>query len=159
MSKTFCKSFKRDGSPCQGQGLEQFDGYCIAHAPADQTRQWRSRGGTNSSTAARADKRIPERLQSVIKDLAEGFTRCGKGLSAPPSTPPCAVAPERCANPTASPTRKWNRSAPKRPRPPPPKSPAHTATSTSSKPPTKSPPSRTSTGSTRMSNRVLQSPN
>ena len=37
MAKTFCKSFKRDGSPCQGQGLEQFDGYCIAHAPADQS--------------------------------------------------------------------------------------------------------------------------
>ena len=36
MSKTLCRSIKRDGSPCQGQGLERFDGYCIAHAPADR---------------------------------------------------------------------------------------------------------------------------
>ena len=59
MSKTLCKSIRKDGSLCQGQGLEQFDGYCIAHAPADITRAWRARGGTNSSTAARLDKRIP----------------------------------------------------------------------------------------------------
>ena len=49
MAKTPCKSFRRDGSPCQGQGLKQFDGYCIAHAPADKTRAWRARGGKNSA--------------------------------------------------------------------------------------------------------------
>ena len=38
MSKTLCKSIRKDGSPCQGNGLKQFDGYCIAHAPADKTR-------------------------------------------------------------------------------------------------------------------------
>ena len=34
-----CKSVKRDGSPCKGRGLEQYDGYCIAHAPAHLTRE------------------------------------------------------------------------------------------------------------------------
>ena len=83
MSKTLCKSIKRDGSPCQGQGLEQFDGYCIAHAPADQTRAWRARGGTNSSTAARLDKRIPERQQVVIQALVEGLLAVQEGTLSP----------------------------------------------------------------------------
>ena len=83
MSKTLCKSFKLDGSPCQGQGLKQFDGYCIAHAPADKTRAWRARGGKNSSTAARLDKRIPERLQGIIKDLAEGMNQVREGTLSP----------------------------------------------------------------------------
>ena len=83
MSKTLCKSIRKDGSPCQGNGLKQFEGYCIAHGPADKTRPWRSRGGKNSSTAARADKRIPERLQTVIKGLAEGFTAVRDGTLSP----------------------------------------------------------------------------
>ena len=83
MSKTLCKSIKRDGSPCQGQGLEQFDGYCIAHAPADQTRAWRARGGQASSTAARADKRIPERQQVVIQALVEGLLAVQEGTLSP----------------------------------------------------------------------------
>ena len=83
MSKTLCKSFKRDGSPCQGQGLEQFDGYCIAHAPADQTRARRARGGQASSTAARADKRIPERQQVVIQALTEGMLAVQEGTLSP----------------------------------------------------------------------------
>ena len=83
MSKTLCNSIKRDGSPCQGQGLEQFDGYCIAHAPADQTRAWRARGGQASSTAARADKRIPERQQVVIQALVEGLLAVQEGTLSP----------------------------------------------------------------------------
>ena len=59
--------YQTDGSPCNGKGLEQFDGYCIAHGPADQTRQWRALGGTNSSTAARLDKRIPARLKNMME--------------------------------------------------------------------------------------------
>ena len=83
MAKILCKTFKRDGSPCQGQGLEQFEGYCIAHAPADQTRAWRARGGKASSTAARADKRIPERQQVVITVLTEGMTQVQEGTLSP----------------------------------------------------------------------------
>ena len=73
MPKTPCKSVKKDGTPCQGNGLPDFDGYCIAHAPADKTRAWRSRGGKNSSTAARADKRIPERLRMAIEAVEQGL--------------------------------------------------------------------------------------
>ena len=83
MAKTPCKSFRRDGSPCNGQGLKQFDGYCIAHGPADKIRAWRARGGKNSSTAARLDKRIPERLQGIIKDLAEGMNQVREGTLSP----------------------------------------------------------------------------
>ena len=79
MAKTPCKSIKRDGSPCNGKGLEQFDGYCIAHGPADQTRQWRALGGTNSSTAARLDKRIPARLKNMMDMLEDGMNRVLEG--------------------------------------------------------------------------------
>ena len=86
MTKTTCKSAKQDGSPCKGQGLEQFDGYCIAHGLADQTREWRVRGGKASATpatASRADKRIPERLQSIFKELTEGMTAVREGTLTP----------------------------------------------------------------------------
>ena len=66
MTSIPCKSLKKDGTPCRGNGLDQLDGYCIAHAPADKAWQWRSRGGKASSAAARADKRIPERLRDAI---------------------------------------------------------------------------------------------
>ena len=73
MSKTSCKALKKDGKPCQGQGLPDFDGYCIAHVPADKAREWRSRGGKASSAAARADKRVPERLRGLIEKLSKGM--------------------------------------------------------------------------------------
>lgn len=83
MSKSPCKGTKKDGSPCRGHGLEQFDGHCIAHAPADLTREWRSRGGTNSSTAARNDKRIPERLKSAIHLVHDSMNRVAEGSLSP----------------------------------------------------------------------------
>ena len=83
MSKILCKSLKKDGSPCQGQGLEQFDGYCIAHAPADKTREWRSRGGANSATAARLDKRMPERLKDMKDVLEDGMKQVLDGTLSP----------------------------------------------------------------------------
>ena len=81
--KMRCKSIKLDGSPCNGHGLPQFDGYCIGHAPADISRPWRVRGGKNSSTAARADKRLPERYQAVITAIAEGIEKVAAGTLAP----------------------------------------------------------------------------
>ena len=83
MSKSPCKGTKKDGSPCRGQGLDQFDGHCIAHAPADLTREWRSRGGKNSSTAARNDKRIPERLKKVIELVEDSMNRVAEGTLTP----------------------------------------------------------------------------
>ena len=79
MAKTLCKGVKKDGTPCLGNGLPSYNGYCIAHAPADKTREWRSRGGKNSSTAARSDKRIPERLRGPIEALNQGLVDVREG--------------------------------------------------------------------------------
>ena len=38
MAKTPCKRLKKDGSPCQGQGLSQFDSCCMAHGPVADAR-------------------------------------------------------------------------------------------------------------------------
>ena len=81
--KMRCKSIKLDGSPCNGHGLPQFDGYCIGHAPADISRPWRVRGGKNSSTAARADKRLPERYQRAVTKLTEGIDAVAAGTLTP----------------------------------------------------------------------------
>ena len=83
MSSTPCKSLKRDGTPCRGNGLDQLDGYCIAHAPADKAWQWRSRGGKASSAAARADKRIPDRLSHAIDKVSTGMDQVLEGKLEP----------------------------------------------------------------------------
>ena len=83
MSSTPCKSLKRDGTPCRGNGLDQLDGYCIAHAPADKAWEWRSRGGKASSAAARADKRIPDRLSHAIDKLSTGMDQVLEGKLEP----------------------------------------------------------------------------
>ena len=73
MPKTPCKALRKDGKPCQGQGLPEFDGYCIAHVPAHVASEWRSRGGKASSNAARADKRMPERLRATNEKLSRAM--------------------------------------------------------------------------------------
>lgn len=73
MPKTFCKSLRKDGQPCQGLGQPDLDGYCIAHAAPEKVWEWRSRGGKASSAAARADKRIPERLRGAIEKVNQGM--------------------------------------------------------------------------------------
>ena len=83
MTSTPCKSLKKDGTPCRGNGLDQLDGYCIAHAPADKAWQWRSRGGKASSAAARADKRIPDRLSHAIDKLSTGMDQVLEGKLEP----------------------------------------------------------------------------
>ena len=84
MARTPCKGFKKDGTPCQGHGLTQYDGYCIAHGPpADQAHQWRSLGGQNSSTAARLDKRTPERLKTAIDLINDGIAQVAQGTMEP----------------------------------------------------------------------------
>ena len=83
MTKIACKSTNKDGTPCRGNGLPQFDGYCIGHAPAEVVREWRSRGGKNASNAARADKRLPERLQGVIDTLTQGISDVREGKLEP----------------------------------------------------------------------------
>ena len=84
MSKTLCKSVRKDGSPCQGRGLEKYDGLCIAHGPApDQVHEWRSLGGTNSATAARLDKRMPARLKQAIDLVHDCMKRVVAGTLSP----------------------------------------------------------------------------
>ena len=68
-----CKSTMKDGSPCQGRGLPQFDGYCIGHAPAVKRRPRRALGDTNASTAARAEECIPQPLRTAIQALNRGI--------------------------------------------------------------------------------------
>ena len=99
MTSTPCKSLKNDGTPCRGNGLDQLDGYCIAHAPAGKAWQWRSRGGKASSAAARADKRIPDRLRRAIEKLSTGMDQVLEGKLAPaaarcPPPPVCCHAPK-----------------------------------------------------------------
>ena len=83
MSATPCKGVKKDGAPCRGNGLEQLDGYCLAHGPTELTRGWRVRGGENSSTAARADKRLPERYRDVINTVVQGIDDVKEGIMTP----------------------------------------------------------------------------
>ena len=83
MSATPCKGVKKDGAPCRGNGLEQLDGYCLAHGPTELTRGWRVRGGENSSTAARADKRLPERYRDVINIVVQGIDDVKEGIMTP----------------------------------------------------------------------------
>ena len=78
-----CKGVKKDGSPCRGNGNDQLDGYCIAHGAPEKTRAWRVLGGENSSTAARADKRIPERFRPVIQAVTNGIAEVREGTLKP----------------------------------------------------------------------------
>ena len=67
MSTTRCTGIRKDGQPCQANGLEQYNGLCLAHgAPPEQAREWRSRGGKNSATAVRRDNRMPEQLKHAL---------------------------------------------------------------------------------------------
>lgn len=79
MPKTRCKALRKDGEPCQGLGQKQFGGYCLAHAPAAKAWEWRSKGGKASSAAARADKRIPDRLRGAIEMLTKGMEELAAG--------------------------------------------------------------------------------
>ena len=68
MSRILCKGAKEDGSPCQPNGLSQFDGCCIAHDPADKTLQQRSRGGNTAAVSAQQNKYGIESL--IVQGLA-----------------------------------------------------------------------------------------
>ena len=94
MPKTPCKAFRKDGQPCQGHGQEKFGGYCIAHGPPDIVKEWRSKGGQASSAAARADKRLPDRLRGPIEMLNQGMD----DLAAGESKPAVLTALSRAAN-------------------------------------------------------------
>ncbi len=72
MSTTRCTGIRKDGQPCQANGLEQYGGLCLAHgAPSEQAREWRSLGGKNSAAAVRFAKNIPEPVKELLELLKE----------------------------------------------------------------------------------------
>ena len=76
VAKTLCKGTRKDGTPCRGVALEQYDGYCLAHgAPPEQAHEWRAAGGKNSATAVRRDKRMPEHLKEPIDHIVDYMRR------------------------------------------------------------------------------------
>ena len=76
VAKMLCKGTRKDGTPCQGVALEQYDGYCLAHgAPPEQAHEWRAAGGKNSATAVRRDKRMPDHLKEPIDHIMDYMRR------------------------------------------------------------------------------------
>ncbi len=72
MSTTRCTGIRKDGQPCQANGLEQYGGLCLAHgAPPEQAREWRSLGGKNSAAAVRFANNIPEPVKELLELLKE----------------------------------------------------------------------------------------
>lgn len=83
MPKVLCKGVKKDGTPCQGQGLEKYGGFCIGHAPKEITDEWRTRGGKNSSNAARSHKPMPEPFDGIFQELRQGISEVREGKLSP----------------------------------------------------------------------------
>jgi len=84
MSTKLCKALRKDGSPCKGHALDQYDGYCLAHgAPPEQAHEWRSLGGKNSATAVRIGKNTPERFTEVIVLLDDCIKKVIDGSLSP----------------------------------------------------------------------------
>ena len=84
MSKMLCKALKKDGSPCKGHALDQYGGYCIAHGPTpEQVHEWRARGGKNSATAVRIEKKMPEQFTVIFDLLIDGMKMVMAGTLTP----------------------------------------------------------------------------
>ena len=89
MSSTPCKSLKKDGTPCRGNGLEQLDGYCIAHAPAGQSlgvALTRRQGLVCRRPRRQTHTRPPVATPSI--NCPPASTRSSKASSHPPPSPP-----------------------------------------------------------------------
>jgi len=79
-----CKALRKDGSPCKGHALEQYGGYCIAHGPSlQQVHEWRARGGKNSATAVRIEKKMPEQFTVIFDLLIDGMKMVMDGTLTP----------------------------------------------------------------------------
>ena len=87
MTSTPCKSLKKDRTPCRGNGLEQLDGYCIAHTPAGKAWQWRSRGGKASSPPPAPTNAFPTACAAPSKNCPPASTRSSRACSNPPPRP------------------------------------------------------------------------
>ena len=100
MASTPCKGLKKDGTPCRGNGLEQLDGYCIAHAPADKAWHWRSHGGKASPAS-----RLPSCAENLLPNLSHisrilsHISRTSAPACATPSTAAKKASSAACARP------------------------------------------------------------
>ena len=149
-----CKGVKKDGTPCRGNGNDQLDGYCIAHGAPEKTRAWRVLGGENSSTAARADKRIPERFRPVIQAVTNGIAEVREGTLKPAAYAAICRGAKILLELYRAADAEMELVRLEESKPPPPKSAAPTATSRFLTPPPNSPSNRSATGSNLWPNRV-----
>lgn len=83
-NRTRCGAITKNGQPCGGRPSES--GFCFAHDPAlSSTRESaRVRGGKNSSSRARLEKLMPERLRPTFDLLEKAVTDVYEGRLAPP---------------------------------------------------------------------------
>jgi len=67
--RPICTVTRKDGKPCTA--FVSKDGRCVGHQP-DSNRA-RSKGGTNSSKAARLNRLVPTRLRPVFDKLEKAM--------------------------------------------------------------------------------------
>jgi len=94
VAKTLCTGIRKDGQPCQANGLAKYNGLCLAHgAPPEQSHSWRALGGKNSAAAVRRDNRMPAQLKEAIDMVRDSMDR----LAQQEPTPAACNAICRCA--------------------------------------------------------------
>ncbi len=78
-----CLATRADGSPCRA--TPSTSGYCFAHDPAlrEKTAAARQQGGQNRSNVSRANKRMPQDLQSLTRELWDVLRGVKEGDIAP----------------------------------------------------------------------------
>ena len=78
-----CGATTKNGQPCSGRPSES--GFCFAHDPAlSSTRESaRVRGGKNSSSRARLEKLMPERLRPTFELLEKAVNEVYEGRLPP----------------------------------------------------------------------------
>jgi len=60
-----CNATRKDGRPCAARATK--DGFCVGHSPG--AAEARRKGGRNSATSIRMERRIPRRYASVLELL------------------------------------------------------------------------------------------
>jgi len=76
MAKKLCKGIRKDGRPCQGHGLDKYNGYCAVHGPL----LYQARGGKSSASL---DRRTPEWLKEILDLHADALKRVKDGSLSP----------------------------------------------------------------------------
>lgn len=61
-NRQLCQATRTDGSPCKAWAA--LNGLCVGHQPG--AGEARRQGGLNRSTKARADKKLPLRIRTIV---------------------------------------------------------------------------------------------